>query len=480
MKPDTVEHYEALVAAGESVYFDPVELDEIYHYYVEQNDLSKVEEVLRLALSLHPDDYIVQQMDAEYTLNCGDTEEALKKLDVFFSEQNPFQCILRSAALAKLGRDAEALEMAEKALIDEDPKEYVAYDLGLGFMNANQFTTALHYYERSLTHHPDDVKTLSGILYCQLQLQETNGLAELSEHILQLDPFNFEAWIAKGNLLAEQEKFSEAIDAYEYAVAIAPDEADPLVMKARCLDCLNRKDEAILVLREAADKAYDEQHSSVCCIIAGLLKEQGKTEEAKAACWDSIRDLPDNPVVLMRAAYTFQELGANSEALIMVKAAHERDPEDFTIMGALAECLSTTNQFEEAIHIYEKIAQREPNASTYALWGSALMSLGRCSEALKRFKQANEYDELWQTYVLMASCDVELRHFKKMEEHFRMAYALGPDVALPLFEKLCPATVKQMQENGFLDMLAKEREKWIRKREKELRLLAEQRKNKKI
>lgn len=479
-KPDTVTHYEELVANGETLYFDPVELDEIYHYYVEINDLSKVEDVLRLALSLHPDDMIVKQLDAEYTLNCGDCNEALEKLDSIFSPDHPYQCILRSAALAKLGRTAEALDMAEQALIDEDPNEYVAYDLGLGFMNANQFVIAIRYFNRSLKDHPDDIKSLAGLLYCKsqpLMPHDVDELTDITERILALDPFNYEAWMAKGNIMLEKELYAEALDAYEYAVAIAPEEPDPLLMKAKCMEALEKTDEAITLLYEAASKAYDAQLAQIYCITAGLLYKLKREEEAREACWKSIEgDNISDPNLLMQAAYTFLELDARAEAVTLMRAAHEKSPNDPMIMHSLGEQLNFLDMHEEAAELYEEFFNVAPHASIMALWGGSLLSMGKYGEALKKFKKANEMEEMWQTYILMATCDVELKHFKKMEEHFRLAYALCPDEAEKLMESISPSIVKQMRENGFLEKVAKDREKWLRKNEDRLRLMAEEQK----
>lgn len=477
-KPDTVIHYEALVASGESIYFDPVELDDIYHYYAENNEIGEVEKVLHLALQLHPDDPLVKQLDAEYTLNCGDCNEALEKLDAIFSPDHPFQCILRSAALAKLGRIAEAVEMAERALVDEDPNEYVAYDLGLGFMNAGQITLALHYFERSVSQHPEDVKTLCGILYCKTRSFDTTDVLELSERILQLDPFNYDAWLSKANTLLAKELYAETMDACDYAIAIAPDEADPYIVKAKCETALEHHEEALSLMEEAAERAYDEQRSSIYCLMSNMLDEMGKREEAIKCCWKSI-DVEDlNDKILMQAAFSFQFLDALSEACVLMKAAREKAPEDPSVLHPLAELLNRLEKYDEAAEVYETLFNLSPNAGVMALWGGSMLSLGKYGEALKKFKLANEMDEMWQTYVLMAICDIELKHFRKMEEHFRMAYAMCPDEAEDLLEKLSPEIVKTMRENGFLDMLAREREKVIRENEKRLRALAEERKNK--
>jgi len=469
MKPESVERYEAMLQNGEAVYLDPVEIDDVYHYYAEQNQIDRVEELLRLGQRLHPDDPLVLQMDAEFTLNMGNTEEALEKLDKIFQEENPFHCILRSAAFAKLGRRAEALDMAEAALYDEDPKEFVAYDLALGFMNAEDYTTALRYYQRSLRHHPDDVRTLAGILFCRTQMGDYAQVMELAEHILQLDPFNFEAWMAKGNCLGEKELYAEAIDAYDYASAIAPEEPDALVMKARCLDATDQHEQAIATLQEAAQKAVGEQKSAICIIIAGLLHEQKRDEEAADAVWKSVEELPKDPVALSRAGFTFQDIGSQREAIIMLEAASQLVPDDLAVLSPLAELYGAQERFDEAASIYEHICKIAPSAGAYALWGGTMMSLNQFQKAYNLLKKANEIDELWQTYVLMTVCDAEQKQYKKMEEDFRYAYALCPDAAPQLLKGLHPEIHQQMEDKGFFEQIERERQAYIILKENILR-----------
>lgn len=469
MRPESVDRYEAMLQNGEAVYLDPVEIDDVYHYYAEQNQIDRVEELLRLGQRLHPDDPLILQMDAEFTLNTGNAAEALEKLDKIFQEDNPFQCILRSAALAKLGRRAEALDMAEAALFDEDPKEFVAYDLALGFMNAEDYPTALRYYQRSLRHHPDDVRTLSGILFCRSQMGDQAQMMELAEHILQLDPFNFEAWMAKGNVLGERELYAEAIDAYDYASAIAPDEPDTLVMKARCYDATDQHDLAISTLQEAATKAVGDQKSAIFGILAGLLHEQKRDKEAADAVWQSVEALPKDPLVLSRAGFNFQELGMQREAILMLEAADQLLPDDMAILTPLAELYGAQERYEDAAALYERICRISPSAGAYALWGGTMMSMNKFQKAHNLLKKANEYDELWQTYVLMSVCDAEQKHFKKMEEDFRYAYALCPDAAPGLLRGLHPEIAKQMEERGFFEQLERERQAYIILKENLLR-----------
>lgn len=461
MTPDIVNKYEAMLKAGESVYLDPIEIDQIFRYYADNNQVSKLEDILRLGLNLHPDDPTIMQLDAEYTLMTNDAESALKKIDAIFQEDNTFLCILRSAALAMLGRKSEAMEMADLALTDENPNEYVAYDIALGFMNASDFTTAMHFYERSLRNHPDDIRTLSGMLYCHEQMGHLEETMPIAEKILASDPFHYDAWMAKGNYLSAHDQFTEALDAYDYAAAIAPDEPDYLVMKARCYEETNQHDLAVQSLREAADKAEGKQRSSIAQILANIHIDHKETDAAVEALWLSVQAQPRDNAVLNNAGITFMQLGHNVEAITMLEAANEVQPNDTETLIPLADAYSNCQLFEKAAATYEKLSILAPSAAVYSLWGGTMMSLGKVQKAYNLFKKANECEELWQTYVLMAVCDAELKHFKKMEEDFRYAYALCPDEAPTLMKSIHPDMYNQMSEQGFFDQLERERQAYI-------------------
>ncbi|MCQ2334302.1 MAG: tetratricopeptide repeat protein [Paludibacteraceae bacterium] len=471
-KPAIVTQYEEQLAAGTAMYFDPVELDEIFHYYAEDNRLNMLAEVLALSMRLHPDDVMVRQMDAEYELNMGDTALALEKLDRIYNPDHPFHNILRSAALAKLGRTAEALEAAQLALRDEDPKEFVAYDVALGFMNANMFALAQQYFRQSLRHHPDDSRTLSGLLYCASQLSlvsPQDDISDIAERLLQLDPYNYEAWMAKGNTLAQKELYAEAIDAYDYAMAIAPDEPDPQIFKAHCLVALEQPEEAMRLLTEARERVEGEQLATICLVLSAMYAEHKQVDEAKEAAWTAVTASGGDTTLLLKAAYAFLDIEAEVEALTVFEAVDEKMPDDVTVLGHLAELYGKTMQFELANKIYQRLSEIAPGASVYALWGGLNMSQGKYREAYRLFNKANQMEQMWQTCILMAACDVELQYTQRLIQDLRLAYAMCPDECFRFFETLCPDMYKELTLKGTIDDIVVAYHRWLDKYEDQLR-----------
>ncbi len=478
-KPDIVEHYEQMKAAGGGMYFDPVELDEIFHYYIEHGTGQDATEVLDLAKSLHPEDEVTKRMTVEYLLNEDEAAEALTLLDTFFDERASFHCILRSAALAKLGRLSEAMELARLVSTEyedenDEDESYISYDLGLGFMNAGEYAIALCYFEDSRKRHPEDIKTLTGILYCNNQLGIREGQEELADRIIKIDPFHYEAWLTKGNLLALKDKFAEAYDAFDYAIAIMPDEADAYIHKCNILQYENKTKEAEEVLKEAVSKVNDTTNAHLHIMLAHIIGRTKKNKnKAIKHVWKSLECAPLNVQTLMQASFAFKDLGAYTEQLTMLRAANEKKPKDLDILSNMVEAYNCVGLFEDATDICEEIINIEESAAGYAMWGSCLISLSNYGEAYRKFKKANEIEPMWQTYLLMAACDIELNRFAEMEKNFRLAYSLNPDGAIELFDKISPDIMQQMNENGFLKRLHNSRERAIRKEEFENYVKAE-------
>lgn len=471
-KPEVVQRYEEQIQQSENIYLDPVEIEDIYRYYAEKEDAEALGGLLRVGQSLYPDEPIVRQLDAEYELNMGSPAKALEKIDLIFTEENPYICILRSAALARLNRMAEAMDMAEAARYDEHPDEYISYDLGVGFMNAEQYPTALHYFSLSREAHPEDVRTLSGILFCLTHTNKLEEAAELAEKILALDPYHYEAWMTKGNYLSKGEQWQEAIEAYDYAMAICPDECDPIVLKALCLNMQGKEDESDAMLQDAMEKAHGWQLATICYEKAKRQIRNGNHKQAIQLIWKGLSDSSTLVDSLTEAAHLFRLAKDTEDAITMLESITSADEENETALVDLAELYTESHAYSQACRIYERLVTIHPQAAYYALWGSALLSNQEYDHALVLFRKANELEEMWQTYVLMTVCSVELNHPLQTRQYLGLAYFANPDKSLKLLEQIIPDQIAELEASGAIQQVKDEFQQMLH--EKKLQLLDKQ------
>ena len=257
-------------------------------------------------------------------------------------------------------------------------------------------------------------------------------------------------------------------DAFDYAIAISPDDIDAYVHKARVKDEEGKPAEALELLNEVESRAEDEHRANIWVMKAYILFALKKKSEAKAAIWKSLEYVELNATVYLRAAYCFRDVEAYADEVTMLTASDEKEPDNIEVLNMLGEVYNDMGMFEEAAKTYERLSKLHDSPTIYALWGSCELSLGHNREAYQLFKKSTAKEPFWQSYILMTACDIEMSHFAKMEEDFRMAYALNPDGAVELLQKIAPDMMKQMKENGFIKRLQQQREKDIRKREKQL------------
>jgi len=449
-KPDIVKQYERQKEAGEPMYFDPIELDDIFHFYAEENQLEHLPDIIRLAEQLYPEDPITGTLQAEYALNMGDASDCLQKLEPIFNEDNPFHCILRSGALAKLGHLTEAIEYAEKAIREEDP--LIAYDLGLGFMNADQAEVALRYYSRCLDAYPDDLRTILGILYCLNQVGSSEEIIQYADRALEVDSFCQEAWIAKGGAYAEQEKWTEAEECYDYSLAIRPDDPDTIMMKANCCVQLGRPAEAVQLALEAADKSDDEQRANIYLLVSRQKDNEGQSQEAIDYVWKAVETAPGNQDLVERAAMCFADFGDTEAAIALLDDLYRKGKADSYLLTVLGEQYSKQSRYEEALPIYESLVRMERSSATYTLLAGTYMSLNKFHKAYSLLLKANELDMMWQTYVLLALCAHELEWKTAMVDNYTVAHCLNADEAKKLLEALSPNAAESFERGRIYEM----------------------------
>lgn len=445
-KPNIVSQYEQRKAAGESLYFDPVELEDIFHFYAEEGRLDQQEEVLRLARELHPDDFVTGTLEAEFALNIDDADACLKYLEPIFDEDNIMHCILKSGALAQKGDLPRAIDYGEMAVEGEDP--LIAYDVGLGFMNAGQPTIALRYYTRCLEAYPEDIRTLQGIIYCLNQVGTPDEVIQYADRALDLDSFCVDAWLAKGNALGELGKWKEAEECCDYAMAIQPENGDCILMKVNCCVQQERHDEALHFAQEAAKRVDNGSKANVLLLAAHLFSEKNQMEEAQNAIWEAIEACPLDREILNRAIYAFSDCHAPAAAIVLLKDRMQRegdkmDPQLLMLMGEL---YTQMNNYEAAIEPYEQLVKVAPSPTAWTMLASTYMSLNKFRKAYKYLQMANAEDPMWQTYVLTAVCAHEMGWETAAANNYILAHNLSAKGAYDLLKGLSPLLTESFEK----------------------------------
>jgi tetratricopeptide (TPR) repeat protein len=183
----------------------------------------------------------------------------------------------------------------------------------------------------------------------------TNAAIALTE----TRPEMAEGWIARGDLMRQQDKWAEAISAYDKAIAlIDPADADALWFP--------------LYARAIA------------------LERSGQFDRAEADLQAALKIRPDNAQMLNYLGYSYVDRGKNlDEALRLIQRAVELSPDDGYILDSLGWVLYRLGRYPEAVAPQERAVlamSNDPLVNDHL--GDIYWMVGRKQEAKTQWMRA--------------------------------------------------------------------------------------------
>jgi len=277
--------------------------------------------------------------------------------------------------------------------------------------------------EAAIAAWPDDAPLYQQL--AELKQAETDyaGAVAAANRSLELLPSNQECWLLLGLALAQEEKFTDAADAFRRVFALDPQAVWGRHNLALCLEKLGRRDDALRQFKRAL--AIKPQFGTAWLALGQLYEDMGRKDEA-AECFrsaltnrvnsaDSLATLarfclsrhwfeaavtnyaeaielsPSDPGLLMEAGQSLAALGRHGEAAQRYAEAIQLEPDQaqahFQLgveQGTLGKPAQAEQEFREALRLRPDSIQARLNL------GIALYKQGKREEALRRFEEVLE------------------------------------------------------------------------------------------
>ena len=265
----------------------------------------------------------------------------------------------------------KALDHYQQAL-KLDPSVSLIYDeLTTLYLEVRRPADGANFAEDLLQKNPDNInaRRMLGRIYLQ-QAQGRQGRTnedylkkaiEQFQIITQKDPKDAEAWVTLGELYGASNTNAEAEKAFQTALKLDPDNEDALTKMAEMYSARGDNAKATELLKQLAEK-NPSAHA-----YEGLAQQLEQSNDFKGA----------------------------SDAL---KKALELAPDDERLQFGLANSLLESNQFDQAIPLYQQLAQENPREAVYplriALAYHGKHDLAKAQEYLDRAKKVARKDDL--------------------------------------------------------------------------------------
>ena len=258
------------------------------------------------------------------------------------------------------------------------------YQLGLDHMRAGRFLEAQRSCEQALALDPDHADTLHLVGLLCVHTKQLDHAVEWLFRAIRREPKPLYL-TTLGTAFLQQGRGADALQAFERAIEIEPDNAQLRCNLGLALAELRRNDEAILSFQHALK--LDPGLWNAASKAAILLRQAARFEEALLyfnLC-DELR--PNNIQTLAARSETLQGLRRYEEAFGDVERVHLLDPTNADAPNQMGNNLAALGRYEEALSWYDRAITLRDG---HALRNKAIMlgQIGRFDEALAAYRQA--------------------------------------------------------------------------------------------
>jgi len=227
----------------------------------------------------------------------------------------------------------------------------------LGIKQNEYWSTARHFYERTLEYNPNSPRMYSNL--------------------------------AKENIKIHN--YDEAIRLYKKAIEINPEFVNAHYNLGAVYNQLGRYDEAIASCERAIQ--IDPMYTHAYNIIGASHMNRGENDAALKYFSQAVSISPSNVIALCNLGVSYSNAGNNEEAIRVLEKAIEANPDYALAYANLGYVYSRVGRKEEAIALLKKTLSLNPgDANAVNNLGKIYYELGRKEEAAGAFRRTLEID----------------------------------------------------------------------------------------
>jgi len=252
------------------------------------------------------------------------------------------------SALEALGEMSEAQVQFEAALSLDPGSAFALFNRGLTLAGQGRLTAAITSYQRAIEHSPADVDYSCALANAHLKSGNANKALVILQSLTDVHPDSSLLWFNLGVIYSHIQDSKPAIDAFQRSLRLDP------------------------------------RNDSARRLLAHNLIDASRFQDAKPLVNDLVERSPTNTEYLYLRGLIYRGEGQFQPAIVDLKKAAIRDPDDFDVEYNLGFCLAQVGRAKEAEERLEKALAIHPesDAAKFQLI-KVFRSLGRTDLAQK-------------------------------------------------------------------------------------------------
>lgn len=365
----------------------------------------------------------------------------------------------RCAAEIELGHYEPALDSCDRALAEDrdwgsQSPARAWYYRGLALEGSNQAALALEAYEQALSLTPDDWRISAQRCRLLSELGEAEAALTDCDRAVEHDGIYEEnrverarAWLIRGRLLRDRQRYDEALLAYDRALALNAENATIWTEQAILLGVLGRHQQAQGSFEWAIELAPESSFALAHqCANFNRLEDY---EAARAACETALQDADNHwgdrgpAYAWMQLANALMGLEQYEEALAASNRAIGLDPDFADAWSNRSVPLWYLNRERQALAATERAIAIAPNSSlAWFNQGRILAGSGRYRDAVASYYRALRGDAnvgdrptLAEIWVNLSATFYRWERYDEAMTAAEQALAIEPDSALAFYNR---------------------------------------------
>lgn len=234
--------------------------------------------------------------------------------------------------------------------------------------------------------------------------------------IIRIDPKDFKAFVALGNIGIIKGDIQSAGQAFDQAIAVNPDNQE--VYSEIGATYLERKDykSALDIYKKAIQVKPDEER--LYMILFSVYQQLKMDKEAEETLRDALKRFPQSPDMLALLGDFYRQRERLSDAVDLFKKAYEQKKSSRIYAVMVVTLLLEMERPTEAVEFASAAGENfKKNREFYILMGLTFSDYGNIDEALKLFEAARDADPaILSSYTLIASIYNKQKEFGKARE----------------------------------------------------------------
>ncbi len=450
---ELVTYFEQLMKDGAPCCFDEDEYLTLFDHYVDSDDVSPCEVVLKWADQQYPGSIAITDCHARLLAAKGDYAGAEAIIDQALQiDSKDIDLLLTKGKLLLVRHKNDEADKIFKSLYNneyDDPFLYgTLVDVGNSYGQVGMKDKAIKIYERAikLTNENEEASFELALLYAD-QPDKLERAAELLEKVLDRNPYSTQTWLAIGGVYSDLQKYGKAVEAFDYAYTIDPQCYKALYLKGHSQMNCNQYKEALEAFEEYSDLKGED--SELCLSIGECYEALGHFGTADEKYRHAVYLDDNNVSAMIHLAMLHSEDDAD-DALRWILYAKDHDkenPEIWHLVGDI-QCKAATQipgNIHKEDHIawaekaYKKAIQLDPqNPLPMVSLGILYYDEGDYDSALYYLEQAYrlsaQVDEL---KLFLALTYYQLKDKEQAKKFLKMALENNPE-AWNTFTSFCP------------------------------------------